>query len=195
MKARKLTARGLRALILDEAAKAKKSEDGVMTRVYDGKKYTASAGSVASLEKHGMSAEKAVKAGDFDWADNPMAAAQAAHIVATGKPTVPKGTKISESQLRHMIRQELVSEALGGDKGAAGEEDADKEGADKDSVEKAAKKLAAAPGLDAALKGIDTIQEIEPVLRGFIEKIVKASGGKADDGEIMKVLKKLVREL
>lgn len=190
MKARKLTARGLRALILDEAAKAKKSEDGVMTRVYDGKKYTASAGSVASLEKHGMSAEKAVKAGDFDWADNPMAAAQAAHIVASGKPTVPKGAKISESQLRHMIRQELVSEALGGDKGAA-----DKEGADKASVEKAAKKLAAAPGLDAALKGIDTIQEIEPVLRGFIEKIVKASGGKADDGEIMKVLKKLVREL
>ena len=190
MKARKLTARGLRALILDEAAKAKKSEDGVMTRVYDGKKYTASAGSVASLEKHGMSAEKAVKAGDFDWASNPMAAAQAAHIVATGKPTVPKGAKISESQLRHMIRQELVSEALGGDKGAAG-----KEGADKASVEKAAKKLAAAPGLDAALKGIDTIQELEPVLRGFIEKIVKASGGKADDGEIMKVLKKLVREL
>ena len=114
MKARKLTARGLRALILDEAAKAKKSEDGVMTRVYDGKKYTASAGSVASLEKHGMSAEKAVKAGDFDWADNPMAAAQAAHIVASGKPTVPKGAKISESQLRHMIRDRLMEDIDGG---------------------------------------------------------------------------------
>lgn len=114
MRARKLTARGLRALILDEASKAKKSEDGVMTRVYDGKKYTASAGSVASLEKHGMSAEKAVKAGDFDWASNPMAAAQAAHIVASGKPTVPKGAKISESQLRSMIRHQLLEDIDGG---------------------------------------------------------------------------------
>jgi hypothetical protein len=114
MRTRKLTARDLRILILDEAAKANKSEDGVMTRVYDGKKYAASAGSVASLEKHGMSAEKAVKAGDFDWASNPMAAAQAAHIVASGKPTVPKGTKISESQLRSMIRQQLLEDIDGG---------------------------------------------------------------------------------
>ena len=79
-----------------EAKKVSKRDDGTMTRDYEGKRYSASAGSVASLEKHGMSVEKAVKAGDFDWSKAPYAAAQAAHIVATGKPSVPKGSKLKK---------------------------------------------------------------------------------------------------
>jgi hypothetical protein len=43
-----------------------------------------------------MSVEKAVEAGDFDWSKEPYAAAQAAHIVATGKPSVPRGTKLKK---------------------------------------------------------------------------------------------------
>ena len=61
--------------------------ESAKTRSYKGKKYTASAGSLASLKKHDFSTKKAVEAGDFDWADDPYAAAQAAYIVAKGKTT------------------------------------------------------------------------------------------------------------
>ena len=57
------------------------------TRKYKGKTYTASAGSLAALKKHKMDVSKAVDSGDFDWAEEPYAAAQAAYIVATGKTT------------------------------------------------------------------------------------------------------------
>lgn len=70
---------------LGEAKTKKKS--------YKGKKYQASAGSVAAIKKSGGSAEKAVASGKFDWASNPYAAAQAAHIAALGEPTVEKGSK------------------------------------------------------------------------------------------------------
>lgn len=63
------------------------------TRSYGKRSYSASPGSVAAIKKHGDSAKKAVKAGAFDWASNPYAAANAAHIVATGEPTVRKGSK------------------------------------------------------------------------------------------------------
>lgn len=71
--------------LIDEAKSQKKK--------YGGKEYKSSSGSVAAIKKHGGSASKAVKAGAFDWADDPMAAAQAAHIVAMGEPTVSKGSK------------------------------------------------------------------------------------------------------
>ena len=61
--------------------------DKVETRKHKGKTYTASAGSLAALKKHKMDVSKAVESGDFDWADEPYAAAQAAYIVATGKTT------------------------------------------------------------------------------------------------------------
>ena len=64
--------------------------DSAETREYKGKKYTASAGSLAALKKHKYSTKKAVKAGDFDWAEDPYAAAQAAYIVAKGKPATRK---------------------------------------------------------------------------------------------------------
>ena len=64
-----------------------------VTGTYGGKTYGASPGSVTAIKKSDSSAKKAVKAGKFAWADNPYAAAQAAHIVATGEPTVKKGTK------------------------------------------------------------------------------------------------------
>jgi hypothetical protein len=51
------------------------------------KEYKASLGSIAALEKHDDSCKKAVEAGDFDWADEPYAACQAAHIAKTGKTT------------------------------------------------------------------------------------------------------------
>ena len=58
------------------------------------KEYHASDGSVAALRDSGDSCEKAVKAGKFDWAGKgKWAACQSAHIVATGKPTVPQGSK------------------------------------------------------------------------------------------------------
>lgn len=60
------------------------------TRKYKGKTYTASPGSLTALKKHDMDVSKAVEAGDFDWADEPYAAAQAAYIVATGKTTGDK---------------------------------------------------------------------------------------------------------
>jgi len=60
---------------------------------YGGKTYGSSPGSVSAIKKSGDSAKKAVSAGKFGWADEPYAAAQAAHIVATGEPTVKKGTK------------------------------------------------------------------------------------------------------
>ena len=61
--------------------------EGTETRKYKGKTYTASAGSLAALKKHKMDVSKAVDSGDFDWAEEPYAAAQAAYIVATGKTT------------------------------------------------------------------------------------------------------------
>lgn len=67
--------------------------DEADSRKYGKKEYRSSSGSVAAIKKHGGSASKAVKAGAFDWADDPMAAAQAAHIVAMGEPTVAKGSK------------------------------------------------------------------------------------------------------
>ena len=70
---------------LDEASK--KQNESTKSRKYKGKKYTASAGSLAALKKHDYSTKKAVKAGDFDWAEDPFAAAQAAYIVAKGEPT------------------------------------------------------------------------------------------------------------
>lgn len=69
--------------------KSVKEADGeaTETRKYKGKTYTASAGSLAALKKHKMDVSKAVDSGDFDWAEEPYAAAQAAYIVATGKTT------------------------------------------------------------------------------------------------------------
>lgn len=69
---------------IDEKKKRKKKKKG------KSKEYHASAGSVSVVRKKGC--EKAIKDGDFDWAGNgKWAACQSAHIVATGKPTVPKG--------------------------------------------------------------------------------------------------------
>ncbi len=64
-----------------------------VTRAYGSKTYRASPGSVSALKKSGDSTKKAVGAGKFAWAENPYAAAQAAHIVSTGEPTVKKGSK------------------------------------------------------------------------------------------------------
>lgn len=72
---------------ISEASKKTKSKK------YKGEKYSASAGSVAAIKKHKGSTKKAVASGAFDWASNPHAAAQAAHIVAMGEPTVAKGSK------------------------------------------------------------------------------------------------------
>jgi hypothetical protein len=60
---------------------------------YGKKEYKSSSGSVAAIKKHGGSAKKAVAAGAFNWASDPWAAANAAHIVAMGEPTVRKGVK------------------------------------------------------------------------------------------------------
>lgn len=68
-------------------------EQKKVTKGYAGKTYGASPGSVSAIKKSGDSAKKAVAAGKFDWATSPYAAAQAAHIVATGEPTVKKGSK------------------------------------------------------------------------------------------------------
>ena len=58
------------------------------------KEYHASDGSVAALRDSGDSCDVAVKAGKFDWAGKgKWAACQSAHIVTTGKPTVPQGSK------------------------------------------------------------------------------------------------------
>lgn len=65
----------------------------VRSKKYRGEKYSASSGSVAAIKKHKGSTKKAVASGAFDWASNPFAAAQAAHIVAMGEPTVAKGSK------------------------------------------------------------------------------------------------------
>jgi hypothetical protein len=73
------------------------SEKNTRSRSYRGKSYTSSKGSQTALKKHGGSTKKAVEAGAFDWADpelgGPYAAANAAKIVATGSPTVKRGTK------------------------------------------------------------------------------------------------------
>lgn len=69
------------------------AEQKKVTKAYGSKTYVASPGSVSAIKKSGDSAKKAVGAGKFDWASDPFAAAQAAHIVATGEPTVKKGAK------------------------------------------------------------------------------------------------------
>jgi hypothetical protein len=69
------------------------SKKKMKSKKHKGEKYSASAGSIAAIKKHKGSVKKAVASGAFDWASNPMAAAQAAHIVAMGVPTVPAGTK------------------------------------------------------------------------------------------------------
>lgn len=79
--------------VYSEGLEEADAKDEAESHKYGKKVYKASSGSVAAIKKHGGSAGKAVKAGAFDWADNPMAAAQAAHIVAMGEPTVAKGTK------------------------------------------------------------------------------------------------------
>lgn len=79
-------------------------EQKKVTGAYGGKTYGASPGSLSALKKSDSSAKKAVKAGKFSWAEDPYAAAQAAHIVATGEPTVKKGTKrkkATESDKKH----------------------------------------------------------------------------------------------
>jgi len=69
------------------------SEANTKKKKYAGKQYTASKGSLDALKKSGGSTKRAVKSGAFDWADEPYAAAQAAHIVATGEPTTKKSSK------------------------------------------------------------------------------------------------------
>jgi len=69
------------------------SEANTKKKKYAGKQYTASKGSLDALKKSGGSTKRAVKSGAFDWADEPYAAAQAAHIVATGEPTAKKSSK------------------------------------------------------------------------------------------------------
>jgi len=60
------------------------------------KEYKASLGSKAVLKKHKGKCKPAVEAGDFDWAEDPYAACQAAHLAIYGKPTVPVGTKLKK---------------------------------------------------------------------------------------------------
>ena len=57
------------------------------------KEYHASAGSKGALKRSGGKCEKAVKAGMFDWSDEPWAACNAAKIATTGSPTVKRGSK------------------------------------------------------------------------------------------------------
>ena len=72
------------------------------SKKYKGKTYTASPGSITALEDHEFDVSDAVDAGKFDWADEPYAAAQAAHIVAKGEPIK------QESMIRSMIRSILL---------------------------------------------------------------------------------------
>ena len=51
---------------------------------------------------------RSVGAGKFAWASNPYAAAQAAHIVATGEPTVKKGTKRKRKKRRKVSEVDAV---------------------------------------------------------------------------------------
>ena len=77
---------------LDEKKRKKKKK----------KEYHASAGSVAALRDSGDSCDVAIKAGKFDWAGKgKWAACQSAHIVATGKPTVPQGSKFKGGEGPH----------------------------------------------------------------------------------------------
>ena len=88
----KMTKADLKQFII-ETLKEQKTK----SKKYAGKKHKASAGSVSAIKKSDDSAGEAVKAGKFDWASSPFAAAQSAHIVATGEPTVKKGSKKNES--------------------------------------------------------------------------------------------------
>ncbi|MBM3194554.1 MAG: hypothetical protein FJZ60_02185 [Chlamydiae bacterium] len=72
------------------------SDDAVKSRSYGGDKYKSSAGSIAALKKHGGSKKKAVKAGAFDWAKDPWAAARAAEIVKTGRAKATRDPKAKD---------------------------------------------------------------------------------------------------
>ena len=72
------------------------------TRKYKGKTYTASKGSITALEDHDFDVSDAVDAGKFDWAEDPYAAAQAAHIVAKGEAIK------QEESLRRLIRDLII---------------------------------------------------------------------------------------
>jgi hypothetical protein len=88
-KSRKLTERRIRKIVrsvlAEQCSTREQDLEEAETRSYKGKEYTASKGSVSALKKHGWSLKKAVEAGDFDWADDPYAAAKAAYIVGKGK--------------------------------------------------------------------------------------------------------------
>lgn len=87
----KLTFSQLKTIIQEAVSEHLAEEDKkTKSRSRKGSSYHASAGSIEALKKHGGSVEKAVKAGAFDWADDPYAAAQAAHIVLTGRTTGEK---------------------------------------------------------------------------------------------------------
>jgi len=72
------------------------------SRKYKGRTYTASKGSITALEDHDFDVSAAVDAGKFDWADEPYAAAQAAHIVAKGEPIK------QEALIRQIVRNVLL---------------------------------------------------------------------------------------
>jgi Arc/MetJ-type ribon-helix-helix transcriptional regulator len=79
-------------------------------RKYKGKEYKASPGSIETLKDDGFDIQKSVKDGDFDWAEEPYAAANAAYIVAKGKPAALKKEskmKITRRQLSEFIREAL----------------------------------------------------------------------------------------
>lgn len=72
------------------------SDGNIKARSYGGGEYKASKGSLAALKKHGDSKKKAVKAGAFDWAKEPWAAARAAEIVKTGRAKATRGPKAKD---------------------------------------------------------------------------------------------------
>ena len=88
-KSRKLTERRIRRIVrkvlAEQGCMSELDLEEAESRSYKGKEYSASKGSISALKKHGWSLKKAVKAGDFDWADDPYAAAKAAYIVGKGK--------------------------------------------------------------------------------------------------------------
>lgn len=86
----RITKKQLRAIVretileVDKRTKERKYKSKTTGKT---KEYEASAGSIAAIKKHKGSVKKAVEAGEFDWADEPYAAANAAKIVAYGKPS------------------------------------------------------------------------------------------------------------
>ena len=88
-RSRKLTEKRIRSIVrkvlAEQGCMSELDLEEAESRSYKGKEYSASKGSISALKKHGWSLKKAVKAGDFDWADDPYAAAKAAYIVGKGK--------------------------------------------------------------------------------------------------------------